>query len=83
MVLEKDVKDAAALAKITRTVSQIRLDVTDQRSIESAATDVETESGGLDILVHNAGILGTRGLMVDKCFVSPNSLSLKPKRWYS
>ena len=64
--LEQDIKDAAAAAKKSRPkVLQVKLDVTDQKSIESAAANIETEFGRLDILVHNAGIFGTPGPIVD------------------
>lgn len=64
--LENDIKDAAAAAKKRPPkLLQIKLDVTDQKSIESAAENVENQFGRLDILVHNAGIFGTPGLIVD------------------
>jgi NAD(P)-dependent dehydrogenase (short-subunit alcohol dehydrogenase family) len=36
----------------------VRLDVTDEQSIAEAARWIETEIGGLDVLVNNAGIAG-------------------------
>lgn len=44
---------------------QLKLDVTDQRSIEGAAVDTEKQFGRLDILVYNAGVLGTPAQIVD------------------
>ena len=64
--LEKDIKDAAVAAKKhPPEVLQIKLDVTIQQSIESAAADIEKQFGRLDILVHNAGILGTPSPIID------------------
>ena len=59
ITLEKDIKDAAVAAKkVAPKVLQIKLDVTDQKSVERAAADIEKEFGRLDILIHNAGVLG-------------------------
>ena len=64
--LEKDIRDAAVAAKKhPPEVLQIKLDVTIQQSIESAAADIEKQFGRLDILVHNAGILGTPSPIID------------------
>lgn len=64
--MEKDIQDAAAASKKdTPKVLQLKLDVTDQRSIEVAAADIEKHFGRLDILVHNAGVLGTPASIVD------------------
>ncbi len=38
----------------------VRLDVTDDESIDAAARQIAAESGGLDVLVNNAGITGGR-----------------------
>lgn len=66
VALEKDIKDAAVAAKKDPPkVLQIKLDVTDQKSVERAASDVEQQFGRLDILVHNAGVLGTSNPIVD------------------
>ena len=64
--LEKDIKDIAAAAKKSSPkVLQIKLDVTDQKSSESAAASIENQFGRLDILVYNAGIVGTPSPIVD------------------
>ena len=64
--LEKDIKDAATAAKKSPPrVLQIQLDVTDQKSSESAVSSIEKQFGRLDILVHNAGLFGTPGPIVD------------------
>ena len=64
--VEKDIKDAAEAAKKSPPkVLQIKLDVTEQKSIESAAAEIEDQFGGLDILVQNAGIVGTPSPIVD------------------
>ena len=71
--VEKDIKDAAAAAKKSPPkVLQIKLDVTEQKSIESAAAKIEDEFGHLDILVQNAGIVGTPSPIVDS----------KPEDWW-
>lgn len=65
-VLEKDIKEAAAAVKKSPPkVLPIKVDVTDQKSVESAAADIENQFGRLDILVHNAAILGTPAPIVD------------------
>ena len=64
--LEKDINDAAAAAKKNPPrVLQIKLDVTDQKTIESAAASIENQFGRLDVLIHNAGIVGSPGPIVD------------------
>ena len=65
--LEKDIKDAATAAKKTPPrVLQIKLDVTDQKSVESSAANIEDKFGRLDILVYNAGcIIGTPSPIID------------------
>lgn len=64
--LEKDIKDAAVAAKKSPPrVLQIKLDVTDQESSESAAASIENQFGRLDILIYNAGVFGTPGPIVD------------------
>lgn len=64
--LEKDIKDAAAAAKKSPPrVLQIKLDVTDQKSSENAAANIENQFGKLDILVQNAGIVGAPDPIVD------------------
>lgn len=45
-----------ALPGIQGTVSTVTLDVTSGTSIEAARSQIETDFGRLDILVHNAGI---------------------------
>ncbi|KAF6221774.1 hypothetical protein HO133_001742 [Letharia lupina] len=65
-LLEKEIKDAAAGAKKSPPkLLQIKLDVTDQKSIERAAANIENQFGRLDVLVHNAGIVGTPSPIVD------------------
>ena len=39
-----------------KNVSILQIDVTDQKSIDSAAANIRDNYGGLDILVNNAGI---------------------------
>jgi NAD(P)-dependent dehydrogenase (short-subunit alcohol dehydrogenase family) len=40
-------------------VTPIRLDVTDQSSVDAAAEAISEDSGRLDVLVNNAGVYGT------------------------
>ena len=57
--LGRDVIAAAESAK--RPIPKflpVRLDVTDEKSVDAAANLVEAEFGRCDILVHNAGIMG-------------------------
>ncbi|MFG2576725.1 SDR family NAD(P)-dependent oxidoreductase [Streptomyces sp. NPDC048481] len=37
----------------------VRIDVTDDASVAAAAEDVRAHEGGIDVLVNNAGVLGT------------------------
>ncbi|ROV91288.1 hypothetical protein VSDG_07751 [Cytospora chrysosperma] len=53
---EAAAKKLQALAGIKGTVAAIQLDVTDDASVNAAATAVEAEHGRLDVLVNNAGI---------------------------
>ncbi|WP_269585847.1 L-iditol 2-dehydrogenase [Roseibium sp. Sym1] len=46
----------AAAAEIGPNAYAVRLDVTDQASIDAAIASVEQETGGLDILVNNAAL---------------------------
>ncbi|TIW63901.1 MAG: SDR family oxidoreductase, partial [Mesorhizobium sp.] len=52
--------DLAAAEKAAAAIGDkayaVRLDVTDQASIEAAVKAVETRTGGLDILINNAAI---------------------------
>lgn len=43
----------------------VRIDVTDDASVRSAAEDVAAHEGTLDVLVNNAGVLGTVGPVED------------------
>jgi NAD(P)-dependent dehydrogenase (short-subunit alcohol dehydrogenase family) len=47
-------KEAAA----TLGAQYVPLDVTSDASVDNAATQIEAEAGGLDVLINNAGILG-------------------------
>lgn len=71
--LAKDVEAAAVSAnRSAPKFLPIELDVTEERSIEKAAAEVEKEFGKLDILVNNAGILGQHGLIADS----------NPEQWW-
>ena len=70
--LAKDVEAAAVSA--TRSAPKVlllKLDVTNEQSVEKATAEVEKEFGKLDILVNNAGILGQIDMIAD----------LNPENW--
>ena len=56
--LGKEIQEVAKTAgKALPKVLAIELDVSDRSSVESAAKEVETQFGRLDILINNAGYL--------------------------
>jgi len=56
-IADIDLEAALATAKaIGSAAYAVRLDVTDQASIEAAVKAVETKTGGLDILINNAAL---------------------------
>lgn len=61
LVAARDIKRGEEAANKLRLneidARKIQLDVTDQRTIDSAAKQIESEFGKLDILVNNAGIV--------------------------
>lgn len=64
--VEKAIHDAAATAKrVPPRVLPITLDVTIQASVDNAAKEVEKAFGRLDILINNAGILGSIDRVAD------------------
>lgn len=54
---EEAVKKLQAETDIKGTVSAIEVDVTDDKSVDTAAAKVATDYGRLDVLVNNAGIV--------------------------
>ena len=73
VALEKDIKDVTVAAqKVAPNVLQIKLDVTEQKSVERAAADIEKQFGRLDILHYNAGILGNAAPICN----------IDPKNWW-
>ena len=59
MACRSDEKAKAAMEEIKATgikgqISTVHLDVTDEKSVEAAAAQVEKEFGRLDVLVNNA-----------------------------
>src|SRR5699024_1393049 len=54
---EESAKTLSALPGINDTVSSIQIDVTDDKSVDDAATLIAAQHGRLDILVNNAGIV--------------------------
>jgi NAD(P)-dependent dehydrogenase (short-subunit alcohol dehydrogenase family) len=54
--------DLERLAKATGRVTIGDLDVSDERSIEAFARTVANTGTGIDLLIHNAGIMGTQDL---------------------
>ena len=64
--LEKDIKEAAtSVGKDAPMVLRIKLDVSSQESIDKAAATIGKESGKLDIMINNAGVLGPPALIAD------------------
>jgi NAD(P)-dependent dehydrogenase (short-subunit alcohol dehydrogenase family) len=55
--VQKSEKAASALQQSGLKVIPIRLDITEQKSIEAARQMIEEQSGWLDVLVNNAAIL--------------------------
>lgn len=64
---KKEVEEAAKRAnrQSIPTVLSLNVDVTDWKSVKSAAEKVEAEFGGLDILINNAGCLSEFVRIVD------------------
>jgi NAD(P)-dependent dehydrogenase (short-subunit alcohol dehydrogenase family) len=62
---EAVLKEAADAKRSTPQVLCVQIDVTSQKSTEEAAALVEEGFGKLDILLINAGILGTPALIAD------------------
>ncbi|KAK0516721.1 hypothetical protein JMJ35_001324 [Cladonia borealis] len=72
-LLAKDVEAAAvSAARSAFKMLLLKLDVTNEQSVEKAAAEVEEEFGKLDVLVNNAGILGQFGMIADS----------KPEKWW-
>ncbi|PNY26070.1 Uncharacterized protein TCAP_03997 [Tolypocladium capitatum] len=65
--LGKDIAAAAGEAGHSKTPEflPLRLDVTDRQSVEAAAKVIEDKFGHCDVVVNNAGILGTFKLLAD------------------
>ena len=64
--LEDDIRDAAlAVQKEPPNVMPLQVDVTDQKSVESAAASIENRFGRLNILIHNAAIISTPSPIID------------------
>ena len=60
--VERGSQAAAEIAANGGDARFVQLDVTDEQSIDRAARQIESESGRLDVLVNNAGILTDPGL---------------------
>ena len=71
--LAKNVEAAAvSAARSAPKMLLFKLDVTNGKSVEKAAAEIEKEFGKLDVLVNNAGILGHIGMIADS----------KPEKWW-
>jgi len=83
--LATDIEAAAKSAnRSTPTFLPIQLDVTDPNSVSSAASIVHEKFGKIDILINNAGIIGSFGLTGDvnvgrANHKSPRHLSRHPR----
>ncbi|BBD66039.1 short-chain dehydrogenase/reductase SDR [Nostoc commune NIES-4072] len=58
----------------------VQLDVTDQKTIDSAAKQIESEFGKLDILVNNAGILSDGDAYGGKLRLPPSQVDIETLR---
>lgn len=58
---ESVLKDVQSKASVKGTLSLVQLDYTDDASILSAAKQIESEFGRLDVLINNAGICPEKG----------------------
>ncbi|CAD6442949.1 0230ae5e-e868-4b83-a4f4-233390b6498b [Sclerotinia trifoliorum] len=56
---EAAIKELQAIPEIKGSVSATQLDVTDDQSVDAAATRLASDFGKLDILINNAGIIST------------------------
>ena len=63
---------AVSAARSAPKMLLLKLDVTNEQSVEKAAAEVEKLFGKLDVLVNNAGILGQFGMIADS----------KPEKWW-
>ncbi|OJJ33493.1 hypothetical protein ASPWEDRAFT_160302 [Aspergillus wentii DTO 134E9] len=64
--LAKDVEIAASSAnRPMPTFLPVKLDVTDRKSVENAAAQVDNAFEKLDIVINNAGVLGNLGMITD------------------
>ena len=71
--LAKDVEAAATFAdRSPPKFLPLKLDISDETSVNKAAVAVEKEFGRCDVVVNNAGITGSYGLIADS----------KPEQWW-
>ena len=71
--IAKDIEATAVSAgRSAPKVLPVKIDVTEEQSVEKAAAEVEKEFGKLEILVNNAGILGQFGMVAES----------DPKEWW-
>lgn len=64
--LAKDIAAAAASAnRPPPTFLPLKLDVTDQKSVDDAAAAVQREFGRCDVVVNNAGVMGNMSLVTE------------------
>ncbi|RDL36477.1 putative short-chain type dehydrogenase [Venustampulla echinocandica] len=64
-VKESLLLEASSASRPTPNILCLKLDITSQSSVSEAAAAVEREFGKLDIVIVNAGILGTPALIAD------------------
>ncbi|KAI1321556.1 NAD(P)-binding protein [Xylariaceae sp. FL0255] len=60
------IREAAANAgKPEPTILELKIDVTNQESVETAAEEIKKKFGRVDIVINNAGLLSGRGLIAE------------------
>lgn len=63
---ENDVKAAAkAAGRPEPQILSLKLDISDQKSVEAVAKEIGEKFGKLDVVINNAGVFGGRGLVVE------------------
>ncbi|MCC5607560.1 SDR family oxidoreductase [Nostoc sp. CHAB 5834] len=84
LVAARDIKRGEEAANKLRLneidARSVQLDVTDQKTIDSAAKQIESEFGKLDILVNNAGIISDGDAYGGKLRLPPSQVDIETLR---